>query len=384
MKSDPVHSARQAGFQDAARSADARFDLERISARTPTKVAVLSYPMFTQDIGGLEIQVVETIAALIRVGCDARLIDPYREKLTDFDLVHVFGAGSGNHRIVRHANAVKRRVVMSPLIQPHWNRAMGRRARWVNRIMQRMTHWEVSTEYQDLRTGLQHTDHLFALGEREKRAIVEAFGVSSDRIAVIPNGIPQRFFDAKPEPFLERFELDPGFVLCVASIDDHKNQLGLARALAPSGRPLVLIGPCQPQFEPYLDQVMAMPHVTYLGSLPHADPLLASAYAAAGVFCLASQSEVMPLCVLEALAAGTPAVMTQNHGMDTDRMAVSLKLVDSNSPHEIAHAIETQFTTARSAQACKAKVSHLTWDTSARMLASHYERLLSAPIRVTA
>jgi glycosyltransferase involved in cell wall biosynthesis len=341
-------------------------------------IAMLSYPMFTQAIGGLKIQLFETIAALNQLGWEARLIDPYTEKLSDFDLVHVFGAGNGNHRIVRHANQVGRPVVMSPLIQPHWDRALGRRARWLHRGVQRLTRWHVATEYGDLQAGLSNADHLFALGKPEKRSIVEAFEVASDRIDIVPNGIPERFFHATPQLFLDRFGLEPGFVLCVASIDAHKNQLGLAQALVPSGRQLVLIGPCLPEHKPYLDQVTAIPGVRYLGSLAYVDPLLASAYAAAGVFCLASFSEVMPLCVLEALAAGTPAVMTRNHGMDTSGMAASLLEIDPHSPDEIAQAVSVQFATGTSASACKAAVSHLTWEAAARRLATHYERLLKS------
>jgi hypothetical protein len=49
---------------------------------------------FTQVIGGLEIQVVETITALNRIGCNARLVNPYVEKLSDFDVIHVFASAA--------------------------------------------------------------------------------------------------------------------------------------------------------------------------------------------------------------------------------------------------------------------------------------------------
>ena len=137
----------------------------------------------------------------------------------------------------------------------------------------------------------------------------------------------------------------------------------------------MLIGPCEPEYKPYLDQLTAMPRVRYLGSLSYADPLLVSAYAAAGVFCIASHSEVMPLCVLEALAAGTPAVMTRNHGMDTVGMSGSLLEVDPHSAPQIAQAVEAQFATSMSREACRSAVSHLTWEATARKLVAHYEKL---------
>ena len=81
---------------------------------------------------------------------------------------------------------------------------------------------------------------------------------------------------------------------------------------------LVLVGQCLPAHQPYLRQVLAHAHVRHLGALAYDNSLLPSLYAGAAVFALVSQSEVMPLVVLEALAAGTPAVMTRHHGMSTD------------------------------------------------------------------
>ena len=342
------------------------------------RVAVLSYPMLTQVQGGLEVQIVETIAALRALGCDIRLIDPLREKLAAFDLVHVFALNGGNHQMVAFARLAERPVVVSPLVRPYWTAALGRRARLVDRLMGRLTGWQVATEYRDCEVALERADHVVALGAAEKQSIVAAFRTPADRISVVPNGIPPRFFGARPEPFAERFGLAPGFVLCVASIDEHKNQLGLARALAASRQQLVLIGECNGPNRAYLDQVLALPHVSHLGSLRYDDPLLASAYAAAGVFALASASEVMPLVVLEALAAGTPVVMTRHHGMDTAPLREVLIEVEPRDESAIAAAVERQFARGPRREACAAAVEHLTWRAAGQSLLSVYDRVLRA------
>src|SRR4051812_40997987 len=110
--------------------------------------------MISQFKGGLEIQIRETISELGQLGCDARLIDPYRELLSAFDLVHVFSAVNGNHRIVQFAKAFQLPCVMSPLIRPYWTKSLGRRAALGERIVGRLTKWNVDTEYRQISTAL--------------------------------------------------------------------------------------------------------------------------------------------------------------------------------------------------------------------------------------
>jgi len=69
------------------------------------RVAVLSYPMLFQTAGGLKMKVGRTVDALVRRGIDARLVDPVREKLRDFDLVHVFAPYNGNNRVIEQAKS---------------------------------------------------------------------------------------------------------------------------------------------------------------------------------------------------------------------------------------------------------------------------------------
>lgn len=346
----------------------------------PLKIAAVSYPILFQTIGGLQIQVWETVEAVRRAGHDMRLIDPVRERFIDFDVVHVFSVVHGNHKIVRQAKDWARPVVMSALLRPMWTRSLGKRAALADRIVGRLTNWEVSTEYRQMHSALHLSDRCVALGDVERCSMIEAFGVPSDRIEVVPNGIPARFFEATAAKALAHFALDGGFVLCVASIEPHKNQLGLARALQGTGRMLVMVGQCMPANQQYLAQVLALPGTRHLGSLSYDDPLLPSLYAAAGAFCLVSQSEVMPLVVLEALAAGTPAVMTKNHCMDVTSMAACLREVDPNDGTAVRTALEGVLAAPPSAASCRAAVAHLTWDAVAEQLVSVYRAVVTTPL----
>ena len=292
------------------------------------RVGILSYPMLFQREGGLQIQVSSTIAALQRLsvpGLRVELVDPNRQRLDQFDLIHVFSAINGNHRLVELAAELGVPLILSAVLSPGWSRLDGMRARLADRLAGRITGWNVQTSYAQIKRALQLSQLVIALGAAERDAIVRAFHTPRDKVRVLPNGISPHFFDAQPDKFRQHTGLSGPFVLMVGAISPYKNQLGLLQALAGTGLPVVLIGRAQRQHQGYLQQLLAMPRVRWLGQLEHADPLLASAYAAASVLALPSQGEVFPLSVLEALAAGTPAVMTDESALSLSDSAFALK-----------------------------------------------------------
>lgn len=349
---------------------------------TPIAVALMTSPTVFQYMGGLTIQMRETHAALRELGIDAQLVNPMDVDLTRFDVIHAFSAINGCQRIIEHAKAIGKVAVGSPLLQPFWTARYGSWARLVDRVASRLLGWHVKTEYRQLQSFLQKADRLIALGETERRSIHDAFLIPQQKISVIPNGIPARFFSADPAPFCRDFGIEPGFVLIVGEVSAYKNQLTLARALQGSGRQLVVIGEPTQAAPGYLDELRRFPFVRLIGRLDYADPRLASAYAAAGVFCLPSLAEVMPLSVLEALAAGTPVVMTQKHCMDAGRFGDCVSFIDPQDPAAIRSAIDAQLAGADAAR-CRQVVQDLTWLEVARQIAGVYRDALRASGKIS-
>lgn len=344
-------------------------------------IGAISYPFLFQTIGGLQIQVWETVAAVERQGHAMRLVDVNRDNFADFDLIHVFAAIHGNDMVVKQARDLGIPVVMSPLVRQHWTRGLGRRARLIETLVGRLSGWHVTTNYRQIHRGLHLSQHLIALGAQEKHDLTQAFEVPPERITVVPNGIPARYFDADPEVAVQRFGLTPGYILCVASIEPHKNQLGLARAAQGLGRDIVFVGQCMPANQAYLDEVLKLPGTRHLGSMAYDDPALPSAYAAAGVTALVSQHEVMPLVTLESLATGTPALVTKNHSMGIGFPPELLREVDPNNPSQIRESLGDLLARPPSADSCRQAVRQFSWDAVARQLIGVYQTVMSRESR---
>lgn len=346
------------------------------------RVGMLSYPMLFQRDGGLQIQVRETIAALNRCKdagperLEAELVDPNRQRLDAYDLIHVFSAINGNHRIVESAHEMGVPIVLSPLLSPGWNRANGWRARLADRLAGRLTDWNVQTSYAQTKRALQLAQLVIALGDAERDAITSGFQIEESKIRVLPNGISPQFFQADASLFRQCFGIQGPFVLMVGAISPYKNQLGLVRALADTALPIILIGHAQRQHQGYLQQIQSAARVRWLGPLDHHDPLLASAYAAASVLALPSQGEVFPLTVLEALATGTPVVMTDESAVRLADSAFAVKQLRWDDAAAQRAAILALVAQPPPRARVRALVADFTWQGVASRIAACYALLV--------
>lgn len=342
------------------------------------RIGILSYPMLFQREGSLQVQIRETISALNRLdnvdgeALSVELVDPCRGRLDAYDLIHVFAAIHGNHRIVEAAAELGVPVLLSPLISPGWNRSSGTRARVADRLLGNLTAWNVETSYAQTRRALQLATLIVALGEAEKRAIGEAFLVSPARVRVFPNGISAQFFGADGALFRSRTGIDGPFVLMVGAIAPHRDVLGMAHALSEMALPFVLVGEAQERDQDYLAQVRRVRGVTCLGKLRHDDALLASAYAASAVFALAGQGEVQPMAALAALAAGTPVVNSSASELTIDDGAFALRSVTPGDTSGIKRAVLGLIEAPPRRAAVRALVADLTWDRIASRIARCY------------
>ena len=348
------------------------------------RVGILSYPMLFQRDGSLQVQVRETIKALNRIAqgpgrvpLEAELVDPCRSRLDDYDVVHVFAAVHGNHRIVEAAVELKVPVVLTALTAPGWNRSNGARARIADRLL-----GDLETSYAQTRHALRLASLVVALGEGEKQALRSAFLINPAKVRVLPNGISPHFFEADAALFRSRTALQGQFALMVGAVSPCKNQLGMAQALSEMALPFVVIGEAGERDADYLRRLRALPGVVCIGALRHEDRMLASAYAAAAVFVLPSGDDAAPMTVLEALAAGTPVVTNDECALQLPNSEFALRTARWNDSRAQKRALLDLLEAPPPRERVRALVRQYTWDSVALQLADCYGDAMAMTRRV--
>lgn len=332
--------------------------------------------MLFQREGGLQIQIRRTASELEALGVTARIFEPTNEKLEDYDIVHVFSAMNGNYRIIEHAKSIGRKAIISPVLQPMPPRFEKQRAKLGAFLSLVLTSYRYNTLYNQIFSALDLSDRIIALSETEARTAAKLYDQSPAKISIIPNGVSEGFFQADASLFMKEHKISSPFVLMVGSISNYKNQLTVIQATEAEGYPIVMIG--QPDASDYLDRCLEVgcKRVTHCGSLANEDPLLASAYAAASVLAIPSRGESAPLSALEGLAAGTPVVITNNHGLGLAPVEPFFSLVDPYDTADILAKVKQAMKAESNPEACRDLVRRYSWSNVAAELKAVYQEVL--------
>jgi glycogen synthase len=165
-----------------------------------------------------------------------------------------------------------------------------------------------------------------------------AFGAIRTDAIVIPNGVNTGDFS------MERKSSERPYVLAVGRLVDQKGFDVLIEALAsPMAPPLDLViageGPAGRQLADRAEQLRISERVRLVGSVDR--PALAKLLARADLFAFPSRAEPFGIALLEAMAAGVPAVATRAGGVtEFAEDGVNALLVDRDDPNALARALE--------------------------------------------
>lgn len=192
-------------------------------------------------------------------------------------------------------------------------------------------------------------DAIFAIGPDNRRHY-EEHGVPNHKLYDAPYAVDLAFFnkvaaDAKPRRAELRQRLglpmDRPVVLFAGVLRTAKAVDVLVRALARLPDVHLAIAGSGPEHDSLeaLGEALAPGRVHFLGFLNQTE--LARAYAAADVFCLPSRFEPWGLVANEALAMGTPVVVTEVCGVAADVRSANAGLtVPPESPERLADALD--------------------------------------------
>ncbi|HRF94951.1 MAG TPA: glycosyltransferase family 1 protein, partial [Aggregatilineales bacterium] len=219
-----------------------------------------------------------------------------------------------------------------------------------------------------------------------KHDLMTMLGVPEAKITVQPNGIDSGFVPLSADEktaWRTRLNLPTEFILFVGTLEPRKNIPALLDAYKAMSNPppLVLVGRMGWLFEETLAKIHHMQaqgkQIILRDDID--DVALPAVYACASVLVLPSLYEGFGLPALEAMACGTPVVVSNNSSLPEVVGDVGL-LINPQEPETIRVALERPLSDSewRSSAIPNgiARAKRFTWENSAKIAWSVYQNML--------
>jgi glycosyltransferase involved in cell wall biosynthesis len=241
------------------------------------------------------------------------------------------------------------------------------------------------------RWSAQRANHLIAISNRTARDLNQFFAVPADRVSVVFPGVDTAHRPIKDEAkinhFRQRHSLPERFILFIGTLEPRKNLLTLLEAYAEfrrqthTGHKLVLGGAPGWFYQPVLAAVEDLglgTDVMFPGFIP--DDELPLWYNAADVFVYPSLYEGFGLPPLEAMACGTPVIVSSASSLP-EVVGDAALLASPHKPEEWAMALSSLCNDAglRNALATRGpqRAQQFSWKRTARETAKVYRTVIS-------
>jgi glycosyltransferase involved in cell wall biosynthesis len=207
-----------------------------------------------------------------------------------------------------------------------------------------------------------------------------ALGMPGERIAVHHTGIDHsRFAPAPRAPAKAALGVTGPLVVSVGALIPRKGQAFAVRAMAqlPEAR-LALIGEGEdrPLLEKLAWELGVADRVHLLGSLPHGE--IAHYLQAADLAVLPSASEGLANAWIEALACGTPLIITDAGGAREVVKSDAAGRIVARDADAIAAAIHELLSAPPRREAVAATVADYSWQANGAALVAHWRHLIKA------
>jgi alpha-1,3-rhamnosyl/mannosyltransferase len=216
------------------------------------------------------------------------------------------------------------------------------------------------------------------------------FALPAERFVVAPLGVATRFHPREPEAINQVLKAHGvearEYFLCVGTLEPRKNLSLALRAharLPESVRqrfPLLIVGMAgwqHEQFSEELHQALASGHVCLLGYLP--DEHVAQLLAGARALIFPSLYEGFGLPVLEAMACGTPVILTRRSAMPEVAGSAG-NYIEPDDPDGLRNAMSRLIEDPAHWQACREagllQARLFTWERCAQVTASAYRQAM--------
>ncbi|MEK7262905.1 MAG: glycosyltransferase family 4 protein [Bacteroidota bacterium] len=325
--------------------------------------------------GGLSIQATKTAEHLQKAGVNIIFHNAWEEiNAHSIDAVHIFGAGIGTYHFAREIFRKKIPLFLSPVffsLHTSSKLQLAIAAQHTFRKVMKGTWTDIGivAEMCNWATGI------FPNTNEEAKLLVEGLKADTKKICVVPNGVDEQFATVSPELFVKEYGWE-NFILNVGYFGERKNTLMFLQAVNALKLPAVIIGrSSNDEYSLLCKKELAKGNILHIEQLPNTTPLLASAYAAASVFCLPSLYETPGISALEAGLTGTPIAITQ-YGGTKEYFLNYAEYIDPDSRASIESAIHNAQQKGRNVQLTAHIRNNYLWSNVAEKTAEGYKRFL--------
>lgn len=241
-----------------------------------------------------------------------------------------------------------------------------------------------------MRHAVQHSGAVIAVSERTKQDIIERFGIREEKIHLVYNGVAKHFRRLEPsealQQFKRRFSLDKPFVLYVGGFGRHKNISVLLRAFCllvrkEKGVQLVFAGKRFFEDGDLSREALRLGIESFIKDLGILqDDELVTLYNLASVVVLPSLYEGFGFPALEAMACGTPVVVS-DRGALPEIVGDAALIAEAENAESLASAMENLLVDSelrnRLIERGRKRAAGFTWEEAARKTAQVYEKVLN-------
>lgn len=340
------------------------------------KVCFASYLSVRMLAGGPQTQIFETKKALEELGVSVSFYDMWSKlDFKSYDLIHIFGTGISNYHFAREISKTGIKTVLSPIFFSTHSSWFIKNFLFIDRLIFRKFRG-IWTDYRLIYDMCNWADAILPNTTNEAILIQKSFGIDKSKIFIVPNGVNLKFLDAKPELFIDTYNIKD-FILNVGHIGPgRKNLLRLVKVLSKLEIPSVIIGRIEKGEDFNKIKAASSPNVKFIENIPNDSDLLASAYAACNVFVLPSLFETPGIAALEAGLAGAKIVITK-YGGTQEYFGNYAEYVDPFSLKSIEDGIKRAISRPKSNELQTFIKDNFLWDNVARKTKNVYLKILS-------
>lgn len=333
----------------------------------------MTYYHAFQNPGGGEVVLIKTFNHLKKLGIQVELFDPWKTKISHFDLVHNFA--TLNYRQWDGIKIYGPKLLLTPVMWPDINALSCSKEKLKAKLKNILG---LRSSEVNFWNALHNVDYFFPTTNLESQRIQKHFDLTPNKFATIYNGVEvPNSFQTKTS-ICEKHNLHD-YYLFVGRISPLKNVHLIIDAVKKIDQKIAIVGDADKvdtlYFKKLKEKYKNDPKVVFVGSLKTDSNELNDVYLNSKGLIVASEFETCSLVGLEAAVRGTPVYMT-NRGATSEVYQDKVTYISPDSSDAIASRLTIKWQDHEKEILKKFITDNYSWEKTSQKLALKYSEIL--------